>query len=130
MAPAADAGIRLDANTPVDMMGFENPRVMTLAETLDMVCAADCGRDIACNPAQAPTLDACRTMYCDYVACFRDAEESEAILECLNADLALSRCIVDLNCEEYTRYYYSDDENLPCAEIQATYDAACDGFVD
>ncbi len=130
----SDAATSPDMGTPAGDMGTQpvnNPRVTEIATELDMICRDDCLKDIMCNPAQAPTEDECVQSYCDYRAFYANDEDSEALIACLNADVALSRCVATLNCDDYTRYYYSDqEENLPCAAEESTYDEVCDGFVE
>ena len=96
-----------------------------------MICAQDCAKDVMCNAAQAPTVMECEAQYCDYLAFYADEASSPGLLACLAADVAVSLCIVELNCEQYTQYYYDrPDTGYPCEAEAIAYNAACEGYVE
>ena len=53
---------------------------------------------------------------------------TESLLGCFEAEVVLTDCIVALGCEDYTNYYYSEEETDVCtAELEA-HEVACAEF--
>lgn len=108
-----------------------NDQLIERATELDTICAEDCAKDVMCNEAQAPPVMDCVQMYCGFADFYADVPETDGLVACLDADLALSRCIVALSCEDYSAYYYEDLEaGFPCEAEDTAYTAACQNYVE
>ena len=103
-----------------------------VAEMLDTVCVEECELYAECLPND-PDGDAelCIELYCVYAESLSEAPEVENdYFACLSADLALYQCLVNLECNEFERFYDLEtaDTDIPCAMAFDTYANACEPF--
>jgi len=108
--------------------------LVSIAQQLDASCALDCALYIRCNSDSANfTTDECIQEFCVY------SESIEASMThpngfdlCLQAELALYECVVELECPSYNDFM---DENLgidevECSEPYIRFEDACEPFFE
>ena len=103
-------------------------RAQALATSIDESCTADCNKDLMCNPDDALSVEDCINEYCGAAAVLEEAGSeivTEILIGCFEAEVVLIDCIVGLSCEDYTIFYYSDEETDACAPEIEAYEVAC-----
>lgn len=101
----------------------------TIAAELDVLCEADCQKDLACNPAEAEPIDACVASFCGYVMNLDTEAVNANLVRCFESERDLLACITTLSCENYIQYYYGDETSvIPCADSETAYESACAEF--
>ena len=117
------------AGSDDDVSSVEETR--NLATQIDALCALDCEKDILCNPEEADDIDTCISQYCGYADEVDESLASREVIDCLRAELTLFECVTQLDCGQYTIYYYAEveDENICAAEV-AGFDIACSEFFE
>lgn len=103
----------------------------TIAAELDVLCEADCQKDLACNPADAESIGACVANFCGYAMNLDTEAVNANLVRCFESERDLLACITTLSCEDYVQYYYGDETSvIPCAGLESAYESTCAEFFE